>query len=151
MGHVYVLAVVVALAAPTALVFAEEVRCDVDAFAAPRRTKALDASLGQPAWNQAIQPQLASVRGRSPAFSRMSPKLQAANRSAGMNVGVQLFDRLQARAQDFARALDGLVQARDATAARGALSQISVALGQLTKAYDPPPCCLLTCCAIRIQ
>ena len=117
------------------------------------QVKSLQASLNQPAWNQAVQPQLAAARGTLASLQQDVAKLQAVNRSANMNVGVQVSDALQARAQDLGKALDGLSQARDATAARGALSQISLSLGNLTKtANDPPGCCqALTCCAIGIQ
>lgn len=117
------------------------------------QVRSLEASLNQPAWSQAIQPQLASLRGTLAGLQQDVAKLQAVNRSANMNVGIQVSDGLQARAQDLGRALDGLAQARDATAARGALSKISASLGNLTKtANDPPGCCqALTCCAIGIQ
>jgi hypothetical protein len=117
------------------------------------QVKSLEASLTQPAWSQAIQPQLASLRGTLAGLQQDVAKLQEVNRSANMNVGIQVADALHARAQDVERALQGLAQARDATAARGAVSQISVSLGNLAKtANDPPGCCqALTCCAVAIR
>jgi hypothetical protein len=117
------------------------------------QVKSLEARLNQPNWHQAVQSQLPTMRGTQAALQQDVSKLQAANRSANLAEGIRLSNNLQTGVSELAKVIQGLGHARDAAAARGALSQISVSLNGIIKnVSDEPLCCALrTCCYVGIR
>lgn len=117
------------------------------------QTGSLQARLNQGGWNSALQSQINSLRGGHAALRQEAEKFQANNRGSNFQAGIQFSNDLRLRLNEINIAMNNLGQARDASSAGRALSQLAVSLNSILKTMETLPLCCTEgiCCHVGFR